>query len=466
MLARLLFHGADGRKYAKIPRMNINRINPATLKITDMRFADIDGAPKRCTLLKLYTNQGIVGYGEVRDASSRTYAAMLKSRILGENPCNVEKVFRRIKQFGGDSRQAGGVCAVELACWDICGKAWGVPVWQLLGGKWRDEIRCYCDTDSEGGGRDMGQALKARMEMGFTFLKMDLGIELLMNVKDALIAPLGYLDYMKKMKHVVQTPHGSIDPRSMRGEAFELFTTAHGHTGIHITEKGLDYLEKYMADVREVIGWEIPIAIDHLGHIPYEDCVQLLRRLEKYHLSWAEDVLPWRAAPRRHHHAARHGRGHLPQGGLQAASGIRRAGRDPSRPADGGRHRRDEEGRRHGRGLRRADEPPHGRVAHRLPRGGARGGGHAQLHGARAAFRGRALVGRPRQARALVCGRIHQGAVEARPRHRRAEREAHQEAGVRRVPAAVGADEGMGQGVVQRPPVELIERKAHDKGKV
>ena len=108
--------------------MNVNKINPATLKITDMRFADIDGAPKRCTLVKLYTNQGLVGYGEVRDASSRTYAAMLKSRILGENPCNVEKIFRRIKQFGGDSRQAGGVCAVELACMDLCGKAWGVPV--------------------------------------------------------------------------------------------------------------------------------------------------------------------------------------------------------------------------------------------------------------------------------------------------------------------------------------------------
>ncbi|MBQ9431111.1 MAG: mandelate racemase/muconate lactonizing enzyme family protein [Kiritimatiellae bacterium] len=273
---------------------NINSVNPSSLKITDMRFADIDGAPKRCTLLKLYTNQGLVGYGEVRDASSRTYAAMLKSRILGENPCNVEKIFRRIKQFGGDSRQAGGVCAIELACWDICGKAWGVPVWQLLGGKWRDEIRCYCDTDSEGGGRDMGKALKERMAMGFTFLKMDLGIELLMDVPGTLIAPLGYLDYMKKMKHVVQTPHGSIDPRSMRGDAYDLFNTAHGFTGIHITEKGLDHLEKYMADVREVVGWEVPIAIDHLGHIPYEDAVQLLRRLEKYHLSWAEDILPWR----------------------------------------------------------------------------------------------------------------------------------------------------------------------------
>ena len=57
----------------------------SSLKITDIRFADIDGAPKRYTLMKVFTNQGLVGYGEVRDASSRTYAAMLKSRILGEN---------------------------------------------------------------------------------------------------------------------------------------------------------------------------------------------------------------------------------------------------------------------------------------------------------------------------------------------------------------------------------------------
>ena len=101
------------------------KIDPSTLKITDMRFADIDGAPKRCTLIKLYTNQGLVGYGEVRDASSRTYAAMLKSRILGENPCNVDRIFRRIKQFGGHSRQAGGVCGIEVALWDLVGKASG-----------------------------------------------------------------------------------------------------------------------------------------------------------------------------------------------------------------------------------------------------------------------------------------------------------------------------------------------------
>ena len=268
-------------------------IDPATLKITDMRFADIDGAPKRCTLLKLYTNQGLVGYGEVRDASSRTYAAMLKSRILGENPCNVEKIFRRIKQFGGDSRQAGGVCGIEVACWDLAGKAWGVPVWQLLGGKFRDRIRCYCDTDSEGGGRDMGKALKERMARGFTFLKMDLGIELLTDVPGALSAPLGFLETMKEYKQVFKTPHGSIRPDAMRGAAYDLFNTAHPFTGIHLTEKGLDHLETYMADVRAEVGYEVPIAIDHLGHIPLEECIRLAKRLEKYNLAWMEDPVPW-----------------------------------------------------------------------------------------------------------------------------------------------------------------------------
>ena len=130
-------------------------MKPSELKITDIRFADIDGAPKRCTLMKVYTNQdGLVGYGEVRDASSRTYALLLKSRLLGENPLNVEKIFRRIQQFGGDSRQAGGVCGIEIACWDIAGKYWGVPVWALLGGRFRDRVRLY--WQGAGGAQEEG----------------------------------------------------------------------------------------------------------------------------------------------------------------------------------------------------------------------------------------------------------------------------------------------------------------------
>ena len=97
-------------------------------------------------IIRIDTNQGIYGLGEVRDAADVRYALMLKSRILGKNPCNVEQIFKSIKQFGGQARQAGGVCAVEMALWDICGKAYNVPCWQLLGGRYRDKIRMYADT--------------------------------------------------------------------------------------------------------------------------------------------------------------------------------------------------------------------------------------------------------------------------------------------------------------------------------
>ena len=140
--------------------------NPSELKITDIRVANITGAPKHCPLIKIYTNQGLVGYGEVRDASSATYALMLKSRLVGENPCNVDKLFRRIKQFGGPSRQGGGVSGLEIALWDLAGKAWGVPLWQMLGGKFRDRVRVYGDTDVDGKhtGTDMGHAIQKRIE--------------------------------------------------------------------------------------------------------------------------------------------------------------------------------------------------------------------------------------------------------------------------------------------------------------
>ena len=276
---------------------NVNvRSNPTELKITDLRICNINGAPKHCPRIKIYTNQGIVGYGEVRDASSATYALMLKSRILGENPCNVDKLFRRIKQFGGHSRQGGGVSGIELALWDIVGKAYGVPLYQLLGGKFRDKVRVYCDTDVDGKhtGTDMGHALKKRMEQGFTFLKMDLGIELMLDEPGCLNAPLGFLEDIKKYSmKAINHQKGSIDMDMMLGKNYETFTIPHHATGIHLTQKGMDYLEDYVRQVREVIGYEVPLAIDHFGHICIEDCIMFAKRLEKYNIAWIEDIAPW-----------------------------------------------------------------------------------------------------------------------------------------------------------------------------
>src|SRR3954467_5788226 len=147
---------------------NINtHSRPSELKITDMRFCNLRGLPMDCTIIRIDTNQGITGYGEVRDWASPTYAMMLKSRLIGENPCNIDLIFRKIKQFGYHARQGGGVSGIEMALFDLAGKAYGVPAYQLLGGKFRSKVLCYCDTDAVRDGQQMGQRLKKQMERGF-----------------------------------------------------------------------------------------------------------------------------------------------------------------------------------------------------------------------------------------------------------------------------------------------------------
>ena len=264
-----------------------------------MRFVDIVGAPMHCTLLRIETNQGITGYGEVRDGASKLYAQMLKRFLIGENPCNIDKIFRRIKQFGGQSRQAGGVCGVELALWDIAGKAYGIPVYQMLGGKFRDKVRMYCDTDVDGKdtGLNMGDALKKRVEKhGYTMLKMDLGINQLWDVEGGLCAPVGFLEqygYTAKMAREAKARGDKAAARWWANRNYDVNNIAHPFTGIHITKKGFDYLENYVKEVRSVIGYEIPLSIDHFGHIGVEDCIKLANRLENYNMCWLEDMIPW-----------------------------------------------------------------------------------------------------------------------------------------------------------------------------
>lgn len=245
---------------------NVKRASePSKLEITDMRIVRM-GPEWRRYVIRLDTNQGISGYGEVRDGASPTYALMLKSRILGENPCNVDKIFRQIKQFGGHARQAGGVVAIEMACWDLAGKAWGVPCWQMLGGKFRDEIRLYADTPTSHDPVEMGNRLRERVERGFTFLKMDIGIGMLKGVEGTLSYPEGMTDTNRIM---------------------------HPFTGIRITEKGLQMFKDYAATVREIVGWKTPIAIDHFGHFPVEDCIKIAQALDPYNFAWYEDMVPW-----------------------------------------------------------------------------------------------------------------------------------------------------------------------------
>lgn len=76
-------------------------------------------------------------------------------------------------------------------------------------------------------------------------------------------------------------------------KSYAIVTTAHPFTGIHLIEKGLDYLENYVKEVRDVIGYEVPLAMDHFGHVCVEDGIRFAKRMEPYNLAWLEDLVPW-----------------------------------------------------------------------------------------------------------------------------------------------------------------------------
>ncbi len=258
---------ADETLDAAVQNVNTNS-KPSDLKITDLRVAVLARAPMTCPLIRIDTNQGVYGLGEVRDGASKNYALILKSRLLGENPCNVDRIFRKIKQFGFHGRQAGGVCGVEMALWDLAGKAYGVPVYQMLGGKFRDKIRCYADTTESHDPKVYGQRLKARRDEGFTWLKMDLGIDLLENIPGTVTHPAGV-------------------PFAQGGNVQHMFT------GIELTPKGVELMSQYVATVREQVGMDVPLSADHFGHIGVNSCIRLGKALEKYNLAWLEDMIPW-----------------------------------------------------------------------------------------------------------------------------------------------------------------------------
>lgn len=153
------------------------------LRITDVRTAEVRVHGYQVQV-RVYTDQGIVGQGESTDAATgnvpiiRGFARML----IGQDPLNIEAAFERIRTSGVFAGAQGGqyvaaLSGVEIALWDLAGKALGVPVYQLLGGRVRQRVRVYCDS----GAREMipgdersKERIKQIKDMGFTAAKIDI----------------------------------------------------------------------------------------------------------------------------------------------------------------------------------------------------------------------------------------------------------------------------------------------------
>ncbi len=248
--------------------------NPSQLKITDMRIAVV------CSnydypIIRIDTNQGVYGIGEVRDAGHKENALQFKSILLGQNPCNVDMIFRAMKRFGNWGREGGGVSGIEIALWDLAGKAYGVPCYQFLGGKYREKVRIYADTPtpSEPTPAAYVERVLGRKALGLTFIKFDIGPSVLSGVPDGLIG----------------TPTRDEYPL---GKAWRAPGSG---AGSKVTEAGIACMAEIVSAVRDAVGSETSLCIDHYGHgyLTAKEVICLGQALEPFGLAWMEDPMPW-----------------------------------------------------------------------------------------------------------------------------------------------------------------------------
>ena len=247
--------------------------HPSALRITDIRVATVQ-AHGYHPILRIDTNQGLSGLGEVRDGSSPDTALRLKHLLVGQNPCNVDYLFKSISRYGGDSREAGGVCGIEIALMDLVGRAYGVPCWQLLGGKFRDRVRVYGDTPAPRAMTPEGyvEAVLRRKALGLTFIKFDLPARLF-EASGTLIGTATEHEYPQYK---------------------QWYATGRG-PGARIGATAIAMAAEISAAVRQAVGPEVSLCTDHFGEgfATADEVIRLGRALEPHDLAWIEDPLPW-----------------------------------------------------------------------------------------------------------------------------------------------------------------------------
>jgi len=228
---------------------------PSDLKITDVKCGYIGGS----LYVKIFTNQDIYGCGEGVDAIGGTYYLVqsMSRRLRNQSPLNVNRIFEDIRRGGHFGGAQSGVyvavlTAIEAALWDLAGKALNVPVYQLLGGKFRDKIRVYSDTalyrNNLPQPKDFADAALNAVKQGFNALKFDL---------DEANDPNKYDRYN--------------------------WTTSEGE---------VERMYNQIAAVREAVGPKIDICLDMHGRYDLVSALAVSKRLEPLHVMWLEEPIP------------------------------------------------------------------------------------------------------------------------------------------------------------------------------
>ncbi len=235
------------------------------MKITDLKCATLGQNP----VVRINTDSGIDGYGEAENTKSylKPHILFYKSYLLDEDPTDVERTMLRIRRLGGFKPWGSAVSAIEMALWDIAGKAAGVPVYKLLGGKVRDKVRVY-----NGGVRFPmnGSSLEDYAE---NMAKMKEAPEKFSIIKQG----IGFHSAMPRQ--VPDFTFGEVRPGGF-----------HGNRGL-LTERGLNHVIACVEAMKSVLGDEVGLALDCGPGWMVPDAIRLAKALESMHIMWLEDLI-------------------------------------------------------------------------------------------------------------------------------------------------------------------------------
>ena len=236
------------------------------LKITDVKVAVVAGNFD-WPLVRIETDGGITGYGEAFTDPNPYLVkrAVLdrKPRLVGQDPTQVVPLVGRMGLSPFDSVGARAISGIEMALWDITGKLLGAPVYKLLGGRYHDEVRIYCDCHG-------GTPIRTRADYRYDH-------------------PEDYTpEAFAANAHWIKSLGFTLLKFDLYGVPTELVTQ---HGAMHSTEH-IAYCTAVVEALREELGWNLDLAIDYGGK-SVADAIRLIDRIEPYRLSWAEDIIPY-----------------------------------------------------------------------------------------------------------------------------------------------------------------------------
>jgi L-alanine-DL-glutamate epimerase-like enolase superfamily enzyme len=215
----------------------------------------------------VFTDEGLVGLGECYwGAGVETVARSLEGLLAGEDPHNIDWLYQKMIRGMSGSGSMGGtavnaISGVELALWDLKGKILGTPIYNLLGGRYRNSIRVYadCGHGDQPTPASWAERARAAVAKGFTAIKFDIDN----------IQPERFGD-----------PNHVSSDGWLKGQQQPL------------SNQELDLMYSLLCGVREAIGPDVDLAADCHWNYNTRDVIRMARLFEPLRLMWLEDPTP------------------------------------------------------------------------------------------------------------------------------------------------------------------------------